>query len=130
MEALGTELASFCREGTVVTLAGELGVGKSVLARAIARALGVTDRMPSPSYTLVEEYPGDPAILHIDLYRLSDAQEFALLGLDESMVSAVSLVEWPDRAPELLRQAALQITILFDTGDPDCRSVTVQRRAQ
>ena len=130
MEALGTELASLCSEGTVVTLAGELGVGKSVLARAIARALGVTDRMPSPSYTLVEEYPGDPLVLHIDLYRLTDAEEFALLGLDDSMGSAVSLVEWADRAPELLHQSALRVTILFDTENPACRSVTVERRPQ
>jgi len=114
------------RPGTVVCLHGELGTGKSILARAIARALGVSERMPSPTYTLVEEYQGGVAVLHIDLYRMSEEEEFEMLGIGEEMERSVSLVEWADRAPTLAAAADISIHLRIDPTNTDCRTCTVE----
>ena len=121
MEALAASLAPRLTGGMVVALVGDLGTGKSVFTRAAARELGVTDTMPSPSYTLVEEYLGTTAVLHIDLYRLADEDEFELLGVAEHMQEAVTFVEWADRAPSFLSAADLSIHISVDADRPECR---------
>ena len=102
--------------GTVVCLLGALGAGKSVFARAVGRALGVSEPMPSPTFTIVAAYQGSVPVLHIDLYRLSGPEEFDDLDLDDEMALAVSLVEWPERAPELLQHAdyVVRIALLPD----------------
>lgn len=97
-EALGQAMAATRPTSAVVYLHGELGAGKSTLARALLRALGVTGAIRSPTYTLVERYPlrtGDEA-LHLDLYRIADAGELEFLGLDATD-AALWLVEWPER---------------------------------
>ncbi|MDQ3056406.1 MAG: tRNA (adenosine(37)-N6)-threonylcarbamoyltransferase complex ATPase subunit type 1 TsaE, partial [Pseudomonadota bacterium] len=114
-EALGRMLAGTRPTRAVVHLQGDLGAGKSTLARALLRALGVTGAIRSPTYTLVERYPladGGEA-LHLDLYRIGDAGELEFLGLDGTD-AALWLVEWPERggaylpAPDLLISLALQ----------------------
>ena len=98
-EALGQALAAGAPAGAVVFLGGPLGAGKSSLARAWLRALGVQGAIKSPTYTLVERYPlpagGEAA--HLDLYRLADAAELDFLGLDELADARLWLVEWPER---------------------------------
>ncbi|QFU10135.1 tRNA threonylcarbamoyladenosine biosynthesis protein TsaE [Rhodobacteraceae bacterium THAF1] len=97
-DALGESLASRLQNGDTVLLSGDLGAGKSHLARATMRALGVTGDIPSPTYTLVQTYPASPhEILHADLYRLGDASELAELGLDDAIGRCICLIEWPDR---------------------------------
>lgn len=103
-EALGQALAATRPARAVLHLEGGLGAGKSTLARALLRALGVKGAIRSPTYTLVERYPipgGEAA--HLDLYRLAEAGELDFLGLDE-LEEAVSLwlVEWPDRGEGVL----------------------------
>ncbi len=120
---LGHSLASRLAPGTVLCVAGSLGTGKSVLLRSVARALGVTDPMPSPSYSIVHEYLGRVPVLHVDLYRLSGEEEFDLLGIEEAMAAAVTLVEWPDRAPSLQKRASVSVEF-FWTGE-DCRRIVV-----
>ena len=97
-DALGHTLAAALTAGDTVLLSGDLGAGKSHLARAVLRALGVTDDIPSPTYTLVQTYPTDKGeVLHADLYRLGDVSELAELGLDDAMGRDICLIEWPDR---------------------------------
>ncbi|SIQ89069.1 tRNA threonylcarbamoyladenosine biosynthesis protein TsaE [Alkalispirochaeta americana] len=114
----------------IITLQGDLGAGKSVFARALGRALGVEEPMPSPTFSLVHEYQGRLPLLHIDLYRLSGEDEFDLLGLEEAMEGAATLVEWPERAPRLLEEAAVRVTITIASQAPhphdQIRTITIE----
>lgn len=111
-DALGAGLAATRPARAVVYLHGELGAGKSTLARALLRALGVQGAIRSPTYTLIELYrldEGDEAV-HLDLYRIGAAQELDFLGLDALAVQAsLWLVEWPERGGNALPHADLQI---------------------
>jgi tRNA threonylcarbamoyladenosine biosynthesis protein TsaE len=109
---LAGTLASHAPPQAVVHLHGDLGAGKSTLARAWLRALGVTGTVRSPTYTLVERYPlatGGEA-LHLDLYRIGDAGELEFLGLDEPE-AALWLIEWPERGTGALPPADLHVRL-------------------
>jgi tRNA threonylcarbamoyladenosine biosynthesis protein TsaE len=110
-EALGRALAATRPAQAVVHLQGDLGAGKSTLARALLRALGVEGAIRSPTYTLVERYPipGGEA-WHLDLYRIGDAAELDFLGLDDA-VATLWLVEWPRRAGPALPAADLRVEL-------------------
>ena len=114
-ERLGAALARGLRAlgpgALVVYLEGELGSGKTTLARGLLRELGVAGTVRSPSYTLLECYEcADRRVLHVDLYRLNDAAEVAPLGLrDELSSSALLLIEWPERAAEALPSPDLRV---------------------
>ena len=111
-EALARALAATQAMPAVVYLHGDLGAGKSTLARAWLRALGVTGTIRSPTYTLVERYPladGDEA-LHLDLYRIGGAGELEFLALDDAD-GALWLVEWPERGGDALPPADLQVDL-------------------
>ena len=110
-EALGRALALTRPAQAVVHLQGDLGAGKSTLARALLRALGVEGAIRSPTYTLVERYPiPEGEAWHLDLYRIGDVGELDFLGLDEA-VATLWLVEWPERAGSALPQADLRIEL-------------------
>lgn len=108
-EILGRLLAGTRPAQASVHLHGDLGAGKSTLARALLRALGVTGAIRSPTYTLVERYPiaGGEA-WHLDLYRIGDAAELDFLGLDEA-VATLWLVEWPEKAAQALPSPDLSL---------------------
>ena len=93
----GAALAAFLAAGDALLLRGDLGAGKSVLARGIARGLGVEGPMPSPTFTLVLPHEGAKfPVYHFDLYRLADMDEFEVAGLDEMIdADGVCLIEWP-----------------------------------
>lgn len=127
--ALGAELAASLAPGDLVLLEGDLGAGKTALARAIIRTLAGDPVMdvPSPTFALVQPY--DTArgpVLHADLYRLGDPREVAELGLLDNP-DAIVLVEWAERAPELLATATLVVELAIPPGG-DGRQVTVTRR--
>ncbi|MBX3714046.1 MAG: tRNA (adenosine(37)-N6)-threonylcarbamoyltransferase complex ATPase subunit type 1 TsaE [Lysobacter sp.] len=98
----------------VVHLHGDLGAGKSTLARAWLRALGVQGAIRSPTYTLVERYPlPSGEALHLDLYRIGDGAELEFLGLDD-VDAALWLVEWPERAGDALPPADLRVALSIE----------------
>ena len=112
--ALGAALARRARAGDVITLSGPLGVGKTALARGFIAALGHEGEVPSPSFAIVQPYDElDPAVWHVDFYRIEDAAEIEELGLD-SASDAVLLVEWPERgvgalpAPDLTVELSMR----------------------
>ncbi|MDO4549549.1 MAG: tRNA (adenosine(37)-N6)-threonylcarbamoyltransferase complex ATPase subunit type 1 TsaE [Clostridia bacterium] len=123
-QAFAGKLAQALVPGDVVLLYGEIGMGKSVMARAAARALGVRCAMPSPTFTLMQPYQGDVRVYHLDLYRLSDADEYFAAGLDEYVGSnGISFIEWP--MDGLGIDGAIQVSI--DRGDEfDSRRIDVE----
>lgn len=111
LDALPADLA-----GWTLLLNGDLGAGKSTLARAFIKAAGHSGAVPSPTYTLVEPYNLPRAnIYHVDLYRVSGEDELRFLGWNE-LDDGCRIVEWPDRAPGLIEQADLSITLGYE-GD-------------
>lgn len=119
---LARALAATRPAHAVVHLQGDLGAGKSTLARAWLRALGVTGAVRSPTYTLVERYPlaGGGEALHLDLYRIGDAGELEFLGLDDAD-ARLWLVEWPDRGRGALPPADLEAALEVDGEGRRCR---------
>jgi tRNA threonylcarbamoyladenosine biosynthesis protein TsaE len=99
MEAFGTRIAARLKPGDVVALSGDLGTGKTTLARAMIAALGHAGEVPSPTFTIVETYDAlDFPLVHADFYRLESPREADELGLDDYREGAAMLAEWPDRA--------------------------------
>jgi tRNA threonylcarbamoyladenosine biosynthesis protein TsaE len=115
MQALGARIAPLIANGNILYLHGELGAGKTTLARSILAALGVRGRIKSPTYTLVEPYAFDGRkAYHFDLYRLADARELEYLGLrDYCTPDAVLLVEWPERGAGVLPPADVHVFIHY-----------------
>lgn len=111
-DALGALLAQTQPANAIVHLQGDLGAGKSTLARAWLRALGVAGAIRSPTYTLVEHYPlsGGGKALHLDLYRIAGAGELEFLALDDA-AATLWLVEWPERAAGALPDADLRVEL-------------------
>jgi len=111
-DLLGQWLAATRPSQAVMQLQGDLGAGKSTLARALLRALGVQGAIRSPTYTLVERYPlasGGEA-WHLDLYRIGQAGELDFLGLDEGS-AVLWLVEWPERGAGALPPTDLEVAL-------------------
>ncbi|WP_337052731.1 tRNA (adenosine(37)-N6)-threonylcarbamoyltransferase complex ATPase subunit type 1 TsaE [Pseudoxanthomonas sp. USHLN014] len=120
---LGSALASTRPLQAAVHLHGDLGAGKSTLARALLRGLGVTGSVRSPTYTLIERYPVDGGeAWHLDLYRLGDAGELDFLGLDEA-VATLWLIEWPEKGRGGLPRADLEIFLEISGQGRDARLV-------
>ncbi|MBX3572237.1 MAG: tRNA (adenosine(37)-N6)-threonylcarbamoyltransferase complex ATPase subunit type 1 TsaE [Mesorhizobium sp.] len=110
---LGADLAAVARVGDVFALSGDLGAGKTTLARGFVRALAGDPALdvPSPTFTLVQSYPGRIAIHHFDLYRLAAGSDLDELGFDEAVSEGVALVEWPERAADLLPADRIRIEL-------------------
>src|ERR1700759_1398114 len=114
---LGGAIASGLHTGDAVALWGDLGAGKTTLARAILQALGVKEDVPSPTFTLVQSYDTTPPVAHYDLYRLKSAREMEELGFEDALDRGAVLVEWPERAPEALPPEALHVRLgMRETG--------------
>jgi len=124
--ALGARLAAGARPRDVLLLHGDLGMGKTALARGfVMGAASETDEVPSPTFTLVQTYPSvRGTIWHFDLYRLKHPDEIWELGFEDALVDGILLIEWPDRLGGLAPRDRLDLTLaLGDT--PDARRATL-----
>lgn len=118
-EAVGARVAAGLRPGDVVVVSGEVGAGKTTLIRGACRALGVTEPVTSPTFTIGQRYSGEHPIAHLDLYRLGGLQqeEPALLG-DYLDADSIGFVEWPAVAePELAGRKILEVRLSHGGGD-------------
>lgn len=115
MERYGQRIANKVRPGDVVALSGELGAGKTTLARAVLAALGHHGEVPSPTFTIIESYEAlEPPIIHADFYRLDHPREAEEIGLEDYREGAALLAEWPERAGGF-------------SHEPGCLAVTLER---
>ena len=118
MDAMGARIAAHLSAGDVVALAGELGSGKTTLARSILAALGHTGEVPSPTFTILESYETtDPPVVHADFYRLERPEEAKELGLDDYREGAALIAEWPLRAGGFAHE-------------PACLSIRLEKRGE
>jgi tRNA threonylcarbamoyladenosine biosynthesis protein TsaE len=125
--AWGEALGRTARTPLVIALRGDLGAGKTTLARAIARGAGVSGPIPSPTYNLLFRYPGSPGVqvVHVDLYRLEDPDEVWALGWSELPADdEVVLIEWPERAERFVPAPRWDVR-LTEPGDPALRRLAV-----
>lgn len=126
--AWGRRIGAEARTPLVIALRGDLGAGKSTLARAVAHGAGVAGDVPSPTFNLVFRYdtPRGIQLQHLDLYRLEDPDEVWELGWSElGAPDELVLIEWPERAERLLPSTRWEVRI-SDEGDPDTRRVTAR----
>ena len=111
MLALGERIGTLLPTPCFLALYGDLGAGKSVLARGIAKTFGI-DSLPSPTFTIVQEYPSDPPFFHFDVYRLSDEEELWAIGYADYLArDAVLVMEWADLVSGCLPSDRMDITI-------------------
>ena len=117
-------LAPLMQQGDVITLKGEIGVGKTAFARALIQALGGKGEVPSPTFTLVQTYNLDRlTVWHFDLFRLRYAIDVYELGIEEAMTEGLSLIEWPEKMKPYTIHQGIEITFLFHIGET--RKVTI-----
>ncbi len=123
--ALAESLGRKAGRGSVFALIGDLGAGKTILAKGIARGLGIADEITSPTFTLMEIYEGPVPLYHFDLYRINRPEELDQLFFEEYWENdGISVIEWADRALDRLPPSRITITIgyLDETG----RSITIE----
>jgi tRNA threonylcarbamoyladenosine biosynthesis protein TsaE len=126
--ALAGAVGELLRAGDVVSGGGDLGAGKTVFARGVARALGVSEPVVSPSFTIVREYDGRVPLVHVDVYRIGTIQELHDLGFEEVLRDdAITLVEWGDVIDPLLPRERLDVRLVAGDAD-DERLVELEGR--
>jgi tRNA threonylcarbamoyladenosine biosynthesis protein TsaE len=125
---LGIKLGRLLKTGDIVCLTGDLGTGKTHITKGIAKGLGITDNITSPTFTIVNEYEGTKLKLnHFDVYRVSDPDEIYAIGFDDYIFSdAVSIIEWANYIEEILPEDLLHIKIEKDLSkSEDYRKITL-----
>lgn len=123
MAAFGMSLAALLKSGAVIYLNGQLGAGKTTLARSVLRGFGFTGKVKSPTYALVESYAlNELDIHHFDFYRLADEEELMHLGVEDYFSeSNICFVEWPEKAETFLPTPDLFCDILVDGVERDLK---------
>ena len=124
--AVGQQLASLLKAGDVVLLDGDLGAGKSELARGVARGLGIEGAVPSPSFTILNAYDeGRIPLYHFDWYRIEDANEIYEMGMEEQLGGdGIALIEWSTKAEECVPPKHMKITL--KPLDENTREITFE----
>ena len=124
-EAVGAALAACLKPGTVIAYRGDLGAGKTAFTRGLARGLGVTDRVTSPTYTIVNEYLGGRMpLFHFDMYRLGSEDELFDIGWEDYLDrNGVCAVEWSENVEDAMEDA---ISITIEKLGEESRRITVE----
>jgi tRNA threonylcarbamoyladenosine biosynthesis protein TsaE len=118
-EALGEALGPFLQVGDLVVLTGDLGTGKTTFTKGLARGLGVTDRVTSPTFTIVQEYDGRVPVAHVDVYRLDRIQELHDFGFEELVETRVTIVEWGEAIALVLPRERIDVRLaMVDAAGP------------
>ena len=126
-EELGAALAGRLKAGDVVAYRGDLGAGKTAFTRGLARGLGCTGRVTSPTFTIVNEYEGRIPLFHFDLYRLGDQEELWDIGWEDYLGrGGVCAVEWSENFPSALPPDSVTVTIRRCPENEDWRRITVE----
>ena len=124
-EAFGCQLAQWLRPNTVVACRGGLGMGKTALTRGIARGLGYTGRVTSPTFTIVNEYLGKTPVFHFDMYRLDSSDALFDIGWEDYLErGGICIVDWSEHVADDMPADAVTVTIERGSGD-DERIITV-----
>ena len=126
-EELGARLADALTAGAVVAFTGDLGAGKTAFVSGMARALGVTDRVTSPTFTIVNEFEGGRLpLFHFDMYRLGSADELFHIGWEDYLArGGVCAVEWSENVAEAIEDDAIRVSIVRGDGEDD-RIITIE----
>ena len=124
-EAVGEQFGRTVKDGTVVAMYGDLGAGKTAFVRGMARGMGITERVSSPTFTIVNEYLGDRTLIHFDMYRLGSADELFDIGWEDYIArGAVCAVEWSENGEEAFYGDEIILTI-EKTSDTS-RKITIE----
>ncbi len=128
-EACGEKLAQSLKPGDVVALYGDLGAGKTAFVRGLARGLGVTESVSSPTFTIVNEYPGATPLFHFDLYRLQSAEELFDIGWEDYLDrGGVCALEWSERGEGAIGPEAVRVAIR--RLDETRREIAISRKEE
>lgn len=127
-EALGQRLAETLQPGDVIAYTGDLGAGKTAFTRGLARGLGITERITSPTFTIVNEYLGGRLpLFHFDMYRLGSSEELYEIGWEDYLArGGVCAVEWSENVREALPPDAVTVTIARCPENDGWRSITIE----
>jgi tRNA threonylcarbamoyladenosine biosynthesis protein TsaE len=123
----GEELGRRVSPGSIIALQGELGTGKTTLAQAICRGVGIREDVTSPTFALVNEYQlNGSSLFHLDLYRLAGPADLTNIAWDDIINSgSIVIVEWPERAGDRMPDEAMRIQLNYVPGDDTRRTLTV-----
>ena len=125
-EALGESFASKIADGTVIAMYGDLGAGKTAFVRGLARGMGLSCRVSSPTFTIVNEYKGERELIHFDMYRLGSSDELFDIGWEDYLArGAVCAVEWSERVSDALPEDTIFVDIARTDEHEDWRTITV-----
>jgi len=128
-QKIAEDMADNIKSGDVICLNGELGAGKTVFVTALARAMGVTEYISSPTFTIVNEYSGRIPIYHFDVYRISDCDEMFEIGFDEYIYGGgLCIIEWSSNIEDILPEERYEVNIRrnYDNGD-DYREISIKK---
>ena len=128
-EACGAELATALSPGSVVALYGDLGAGKTAFVRGLARGLGIRESVSSPTFTIVNEYPGSVPLFHFDMYRLRDERELFDIGWEDYLDrEGVCALEWSERVEGAIGPEAVRVTLR--RVDDTHREILISRKEE
>jgi len=114
---IAARLGVCLRAGDVVALSGELGAGKTCFVQGLAKGMGLQANVTSPTFILIRQHPGDPALCHADAYRLESPEELEDLGLEDILAYSVLAIEWAERVMDALPEDRIDVALSYADGE-------------